>query len=91
MSTHGRVGRSQLANVKPTLSQRSYFHVRRLEWVGPGPDLDLWGPLGKLSCGGPQLPTIIFFFSEASEPLGVVWRSAPWNFSGVFPHFVQPI
>ena len=42
MSTHGRVGRSQLANVKPTLSQRSYFHVGFRPAGTPG-QTKLWG------------------------------------------------
>ena len=25
------------------------------EELWAGPDLDLWGPLGRLSCGGPQI------------------------------------
>ena len=41
-------------------------------YQGPGPDLDLWGPLGRLSCGGPQYMIFmeaIKLSSEASEPL----------------------
>ena len=39
----------------------------------PGPDLDLWGPLGRLRCGGPKSLKNINFMeakipsSEASE------------------------
>ena len=41
-------------------------------WLGP--DLDLWGPLGRLSCGGPHYNDFmeaIKLSSEASEPLGM--------------------
>ena len=43
-----------------------------------GPDLDLWGPLGRQSCGGPWYHKNIIFYgsdhtasSEASESRGV--------------------
>ena len=39
-----------------------------------GPDLDLWGPLGRLSCGGPNIMIFmeaIKLSSEASEPLAM--------------------
>ena len=36
-----------------------------------GPDLDLWGPLGRLRCGGPRYHENVYFLwkrcSEASE------------------------
>ena len=40
----------------------------------PGPDLDLWGALGRLSCGAPNIMIYmeaIKLSSEASEPLGM--------------------
>ena len=34
------------------------YTICQEEWsqnpMGAGPDLDLWGPLGRRSCGGPQ-------------------------------------
>ena len=53
---------------------RSSLTDREIVIVLSGPDLDLWGPLGRLSCGGPQYMIFmeaIKLSSEASEPLGM--------------------